>query len=32
MGATMITVHLRYEIDAEKQAEFAEYGRRWIHP
>jgi hypothetical protein len=31
MGATMITVHLRYEIDADKQAEFAEYGRRWIH-
>ena len=27
----MITVHLRYEIDADKQAEFAEYGRRWIH-
>ena len=31
MGATMITVHLRYEIDADKLAEFAEYGRRWIH-
>jgi antibiotic biosynthesis monooxygenase (ABM) superfamily enzyme len=31
MGATMITVHLRYEIDPDKQADFAEYGRRWIH-
>ena len=30
MGATMITVHLRYEIDADKLADFAEYGRRWI--
>jgi hypothetical protein len=29
--APMITVHLRYEIDADKQADFAEYGRRWIH-
>ncbi|MCP2372431.1 hypothetical protein BJ978_003107 [Agromyces terreus] len=26
----MITVHLRYEIDADKIAEFREYGRRWI--
>ncbi|MGR0221746.1 NIPSNAP family protein [Agromyces sp. ZXT2-6] len=26
----MITVHLRYEIDPEKVAEFREYGRRWI--
>lgn len=26
----MITVHLRYEIDAEKLADFHEYGRRWI--
>jgi len=26
----MITVHLRYEIDADKLADFAEYGRRWI--
>ena len=30
MGPTMITVHLRYEIDADKLADFAEYGRRWI--
>ncbi|KRE21572.1 NIPSNAP family protein [Agromyces sp. Soil535] len=27
----MITVHLRYEIDADKLADFHEYGRRWIH-
>ena len=27
----MITVHLRYEIVADKLEEFAEYGRRWIH-
>ena len=26
----MITVHLRYEIEADKLSEFAEYGRRWI--
>jgi hypothetical protein len=26
----MITVHLRYEIDPDKLAEFTEYGRRWI--
>ena len=26
----MITVHLRYEIDADKLAEFREYGQRWI--
>ena len=26
----MITVHLRYEIDPDKLADFAEYGRRWI--
>ncbi|NYE96373.1 hypothetical protein FHU41_002623 [Psychromicrobium silvestre] len=26
----MITIHLRYEIDAEKLADFEEYGRRWI--
>src|SRR4051812_50019868 len=26
----MITVHLRYEIDDAKLADFAEYGRRWI--
>ena len=30
MDATVITVHLRYEIDADKLADFAEYGRRWI--
>ncbi|WP_350349555.1 NIPSNAP family protein [Agromyces sp. G08B096] len=27
----MITVHLRYEIDADKLDDFEEYGRRWIH-
>ena len=27
----MITVHLRYEINANKLADFEEYGRRWIH-
>lgn len=27
---TVITVHLRYEIDDTKLADFAEYGRRWI--
>lgn len=26
----MITVHLRYEIDADKLAEFTDYGKRWI--
>lgn len=26
----MITVHLRYEVDADKLAEFEDYGRRWI--
>jgi hypothetical protein len=26
----VITVHLRYEIDASKLAEFREYGERWI--
>jgi NIPSNAP len=26
----VITVHLRYEIDADKLADFREYGRRWI--
>jgi hypothetical protein len=26
----VITVHLRYEIDADKLADFEEYGRRWI--
>ena len=26
----MITVHLRYEIDADKLAEFTDYGQRWI--
>ena len=31
MSATMITVHLRYEIHPDKQEDFAEYGRRWIH-
>lgn len=25
-----VTVHLRYEIDADKLAEFREYGQRWI--
>jgi NIPSNAP len=27
----MITIHLRYEIDPHKLADFEEYGRRWIH-
>lgn len=27
----MITVHLRYEIDPDRVADFGEYGRRWIH-
>ena len=26
----IITVHLRYEIDPDKIAEFREYGQRWI--
>lgn len=26
----MITVHLRYEIDPDRVAEFTEYGQRWI--
>jgi len=26
----MITVHLRYEIDPDKLADFTEYGRTWI--
>lgn len=26
----MITVHLRYEIDDTKLADFSEYGQRWI--
>ncbi|MGC5221807.1 NIPSNAP family protein [Micromonospora sp. DT81.3] len=26
----MITVHLRYEIDADKLSDFEEYGRLWI--
>lgn len=26
----MITVHIRYEIDPDKTAEFTEYGRQWI--
>lgn len=26
----MITVHLRYEIDDTKLADFTEYGQRWI--
>ncbi|QEO15508.1 NIPSNAP family protein [Agromyces intestinalis] len=26
----MITIHLRYEIDADRLADFEEYGRRWI--
>lgn len=26
----MITVHLRYEIDPDRVADFREYGRRWI--
>jgi hypothetical protein len=26
----VITVHLRYEIDDAKLADFTEYGRRWI--
>jgi len=27
----VITIHIRYEIDANKLADFEEYGRRWIH-
>jgi hypothetical protein len=26
----MITIHLRYEIDADRLEDFREYGRRWI--
>ncbi|MFG3039438.1 NIPSNAP family protein [Streptomyces sp. NPDC048330] len=26
----MITIHLKYEIDADKLEDFEEYGRRWI--
>lgn len=26
----MITIHLKYEIDPEKLADFEEYGRRWV--
>ncbi|MER5873716.1 NIPSNAP family protein [Streptomyces sp. NPDC002044] len=26
----MITIHLKYEIDVEKLADFEEYGRRWV--
>ena len=26
----MITIHLRYEIDPHKLADFEEYGRRWV--
>ena len=26
----MITIHLKYEIDPDKLADFEEYGRRWI--
>ncbi|MFF2053516.1 NIPSNAP family protein [Leifsonia sp. NPDC058194] len=26
----MITIHLRYEIDADKIDDFREYGRRWV--
>lgn len=26
----MITIHLRYEIDADRLDDFREYGRRWI--
>ncbi|GJF30460.1 NIPSNAP family containing protein [Kitasatospora sp. NE20-6] len=26
----MITVHLKYEIDPDKLADFEEYGRRWV--
>lgn len=28
--ARMITVHLKYEIDADKLEDFEEYGRRWV--
>lgn len=27
---SIVTVHLRYEIDPDKVAEFKEYGQRWI--
>ncbi|GAA2621000.1 MULTISPECIES: NIPSNAP family protein [Streptomyces] len=26
----MITIHLKYEIDVDKLADFEEYGRRWV--
>ncbi|MFE4612664.1 NIPSNAP family protein [Streptomyces niveus] len=26
----MITIHLKYEIDPDKLADFEEYGRRWV--
>lgn len=26
----MITIHLKYEIDADKLEDFEEYGRRWV--
>jgi hypothetical protein len=26
----MVTIHLRYELDETKLADFEEYGRRWI--
>ncbi|WP_415951580.1 NIPSNAP family protein [Streptomyces sp. KLOTTS4A1] len=26
----MITIHLRYEIDPDRIADFEEYGRRWV--
>lgn len=26
----MITVHLKYEIDPDRLADFEEYGRRWV--
>jgi hypothetical protein len=26
----VITIHLKYEIDADKLADFEEYGRRWV--
>jgi len=29
-GPSVITVHLRYEINTNKLADFEEYGRRWI--
>ncbi len=26
----VITIHLKYEIDADKLEDFEEYGRRWV--